>query len=72
MDLAHVLDAACDSALSSEYGERYGARLATDGDPSSYWMSAGSPDTILTLDLGVERTVTQIAFDWEAPAHSVN
>ena len=68
---ADVLDAACDSALSSAYGERYGAKLATDGDRSSHWLSAGAPDAVLTLDLGVLRTVTQILLDWEAPAHSL-
>ena len=38
-----------------------GARLATDGDPNTYWVSIGAPDAVLTLDLGTERRVTSPA-----------
>ena len=59
-----VFDAAYSSSLSEAAGDRYGAQLATDGDTSTYWMSVGAPDAVLTLDLGLERTVTAVTFDW--------
>ena len=66
-----VLDAACISTLAEAAGDRYGAWLATDGDPSTYWMSVGAPDAVLTIDLAHERTVTGVTFNWEAPVMSV-
>ena len=65
------LDAACTNVLATAHGDRYGAQLATDGDPSSYWTSVGAPDAVLDLDLGFERVIKQVNFDWEAPAHSL-
>ena len=65
------LDSACSSAIASSYGDRYGARLATDGDNSTYWSAVGVPDAVLTLDLGSARHVTNLTFDWKAPAHSI-
>jgi hypothetical protein len=66
------LDAACEgSVLATKYGDRLGSHLATDGDPSTYWVAVGAPDAVLTLDLGSERRVANLTFEWEAPAHSV-
>ena len=71
-DDVDILDAECSgTAISRGYGDRYGTYLATDGDPTTYWLSVGVPDALLTIDLGFERLVTNVAFDWEAPAHSV-
>ena len=66
-----ALDAARSSNLASADGDRYGARLATDGDSSTYWLSVGVPDAVLTLDLGFESVVTGVQFEWEAPASSI-
>ena len=66
-----VLDAPCNSALAATDGDRHGALLATDGDSSSYWMSVGTPDAILTVDLGSVRRVARLNFEWVAPARSL-
>ena len=50
-DVGATVDAACSGDLAPAYGDRYGARLATDGDPATYWLSVGSPDALLELDL---------------------
>ena len=48
------LDAACEgSVLATKYGDKLGSQLATDGDPSTYWVAVGAPDAVLTLDLGM-------------------
>ena len=36
------------TASVDEFGH-YGALLATDGDPNSYWLSVGRPDALLTI-----------------------
>ena len=60
---SQVLDAACaTTALTS--GAAFGARLATDGDLSSYWLSAGGPDALLTLDFSATRLVRFLSIDW--------
>ena len=67
-----VYDAECDTALTDGDGSvRFGARLATDGDQSSYWYSAGRPDAVLTLDLGSTQLVKTLKLEWEHPASSV-
>ena len=59
------LDAACDTRLADGLTIRYGAQLATDGDRSSYWLSAGRPDAVLTLDLGSTKLVHRLNFEWK-------
>ena len=66
-----VLDATCATALATNTGDVYGAALATDGDTSTYWLSSGTRDAILTIDLGAKRQLINITFDWESPAYSV-
>ena len=65
---ADELDAPCAdvAALSAGGGEPYGARLASDGDRSTYWLSSGAPDALLTIDLGGTRHVTGLTLDWLA------
>ena len=65
------LDSACDTALADGVTVRYGAQLATDGDPYSYWLSVGRPDAVLTLDLGTTKLVKSLEFDWKFHATSV-
>jgi hypothetical protein len=62
-----LLDTACPTLLAPGYG----ANLATDGDASTYWMHAGSPDAVLTLDLGFPRVVTGLELEWEIPAYTL-
>ena len=59
-----VLDAQCGgaAALAAADGSRYGARLATDGDASTYWLSVGEDDAVLTVDLGSRRPVSGATF----------
>ena len=67
-----VLDAQCTTALAEADGSaRFGAKLATDGDRSSYWYSAGRPDAVLTIDLGSTQLVKTLKLEWESPASSV-
>ena len=70
-DDADVLDAACETALTTRGGDAYGAHLATDGNAATYWLASGSPDAVVTLNLGATRQVTHIELDWEAPAYSL-
>ena len=66
-----VFDAECNTLLAIADGERYGTRLATDGDSSTYWLAVGAPDAVLTLNFGVERQVTELTIDWEAAPSSL-
>ena len=76
-DDADVYDAACPTALTGAAdsrqpsGARYGSLMMTDGDRSTYWLSVGRPDAVLTLDLGSRRFVEAITFQWRDPARSV-
>lgn len=64
-------DVVCNTALADGMLVRHGAQLATDGDSSSYWLSAGRSDAVLTLDLGVTKLVQALKFDWKHPAASL-
>ena len=64
-------DATCDTALADGVSIRHGARLATDGDRNSYWLSVGRPDAVLTVDLGVTKLVRSLSLDWKDPASSL-
>ena len=67
-----VRDMVCsDSQLAQSYGARHGAHLATDGDASSYWMTVGAPDAVLTVDLGSERRVSKVSILWQHAAQKV-
>ena len=68
---ADVLDAACETVLTTANSDRYGARLATDGDDSTYWLSSGAPDAVLTVDLGATRQVSHLTLNWKSPAYSL-
>ena len=70
-DDADVLDATCETALTTVNGDRYGAKLATDGDASTYWLSSGTRDAVLTIDLGATRRVSHLMLDWKSPAYSL-
>ena len=65
------LDFACDTAISDGNSIKHGAQLATDGDATSYWLSVGRPDALLTLDLGASRLVQSLTFNWKYPAKSL-
>ena len=64
-------DVPCHTALADDSGGRYGARLATDGESATYWLSVGRPDAVLTIDLSHTRLVKAITFNWRYPARSV-
>ena len=66
-----AFDAECDTAVTDGVAIRHGARLATDGDRSSFWLSAGRTDAVLTIDLGVAKLVRWLDFDWKYPASSL-
>jgi len=66
-----VFDAACDTSLTDGLTVRHGAQLATDGDRNSYWLSAGRPDAVLTLDLGSRKLARTLTFDWRHAASSL-
>ena len=68
---ADRLDSACETDLADGLRVRHGAQLATDGDPSSYWLSVGRSDALITLDFGTPRLVRSLGFDWRYPASSV-
>ena len=66
------LDMQCETALTTDgLSVRHGALLATDGDASSYWFSAGRPDAVLTIDLGATQLVRRLTFDWQYPASTL-
>ena len=66
-----VLDAVCETPLATATRDPYGVHLATDGDPSTYWLSSGAPDAVFTIDFGATRRLTNLTLDWEAPAYSL-
>ena len=68
-----ALDTICSTTLTSTglAAAPFGTQLATDGDASTYWMQVGSPDAVLTIDLGAERTIRSFSIDWRFPARSV-
>ena len=67
-----ILDAECSTALATDQSANYGgANLATDGDASSFWLSAGRPDAVLTVDLGETQYIKELALDWQHAASSV-
>jgi hypothetical protein len=68
---AGSFDSACDTPLADGVSVRHGAMLATDGDPSSYWLSVGRSDAVITIDLLTPRLVTSVGFDWRHPADSL-
>ena len=70
-DDVDVLDAVCETTLTTSNSDPYGVRLATDGDTSTYWLSSGATDAVVTVDLGTAHRVTHLTFDWESPAYSV-
>ena len=64
---ASVLDAVCEPVLAGANGKHFGAQLATDGDASTYWLSSGVLDAVITIDLGTIRQLTNLTFDWRRP-----
>ena len=63
-----VLDEPCKTAAN---GLLSGARLATDGDSATYWLSSGASEAVLTIDLGAVRQVAQLTLEWESPAYTL-
>lgn len=71
-DADDVLDAVCATGLvSSLANSRFGARLASDGNPSTYWYSSGRLDAVLTIDLGSTQQVNALLFNWRHPARAL-
>ena len=64
------LDAACD-ASGLVGGDRFGARLATDGANASYWLSVGRDDALLDVPLASTTLVHELKLCWEFPARDV-
>ena len=67
-----ALDATCRmTQLKGDDDATLGAHLATDGDATSYWLAVGSPDAVLTVELGNERLIKAVEINWRHAAHSV-
>ena len=64
-------DTICETAITDGISVPYGAALASDGDYTSYWLSAGKPDAVLTMDLGATTHVHSFTFHWRYPARSL-
>ena len=64
-------DVVCDTSITDGISIPYGAALASDGDYTSYWLSAGKPDAVLTMDLGATAHVHSLTFHWKYPARSL-
>ena len=59
----------CDGGSLTD-GVLFGAHLATDGDPHTYWLSAGRTDALLTIDFGQPTELRALEIDWKHPARS--